>query len=131
MLLPVAHFVLSVATCRAGPGRANTLGLRDGVADLEWIPKPGGDQLVLCSQATKCARVTVDGTTVGLERPGEETWTMPYRGGSVRVIVDGPVLEISTRDGILGGAIEPADIMQPVGRTCSVWSLDLTLATRP
>ena len=52
-----------------------------------------------------------------------ETWSMPWTGAPLRVIVDGPVLEISSHRGILGGAVELAVSMPTVEGSCSAWSL--------
>lgn len=39
---------------------------------------------------------------------GENSWQMPHDGSSVRVIVDGPALEISTRTGVIAAPITQA-----------------------
>ena len=40
-------------------------------------------------------------------RVGGEAWSMPA-GGDIRVVLDGPVLEVSSSAGVLGAAILPA-----------------------
>jgi beta-fructofuranosidase len=39
---------------------------------------------------------------------GGSTWRMPYADGPVRVVVDGPIIEVSSRAGVLAAAIRPA-----------------------
>lgn len=38
---------------------------------------------------------------------GAETWRMPYVADPVRIIADGPILEVSSRAGVLAAAIRP------------------------
>lgn len=91
--------------------------------DLEWAPATSGDQLVLASAGGKNARLTVAAGSLSLERPGLESWSMPWGGEPVRVIVDGPVVEISSRHGIIGGPIEPSTTWHPVEGDCNGWIL--------
>ena len=109
-----------VLTARAGP-----IGTTDisGAVDIEWMPAPGGDQMVLSAARGKTACLRVDDHAVSLERPGQETWFMPWAGGQLRVVIDGPVIEVSSADGILGGAIDPSTSWLPVSGTCTAWSL--------
>jgi beta-fructofuranosidase len=52
-------------------------------------------------------------------RVGDEEWSMPA-DGDIRVLLDGPVLAVSTRSGVLGTAITPGGdtfvVHPPVGR---------------
>jgi beta-fructofuranosidase len=91
--------------------------------DLEWMPSPDGDVLTLGSENGETVRISTCNGLVTLERPGLDTWTMPWSGGQVRVLIDGPVLEICTADGILGGSIEPSKTWLPVSGTATAWSL--------
>jgi beta-fructofuranosidase len=68
--------------------------------DAIWTP---GRSLVIQHGSAETARVTVDRATLTLQ-VGRESWRMPYVGGSVRVVVDGPILEVSSRCGVIGGA---------------------------
>ncbi|GAA4742082.1 hypothetical protein GCM10023350_28560 [Nocardioides endophyticus] len=99
------------------PGESTT------AIDLEWTPSAEADQLTLSSETGKSVRISTGNGLVTFERPGHETWTMPWSGGRVRVLVDGPTLEISTADGILGGPIEPSTTWLPVSGTATAWSL--------
>ncbi len=92
--------------------------------DVEWSPTRGGDQLVLTSGAGKTGCLTaVDGAVI-LERPGLEGWSMPWSGGSLRVVVDASVVEVSSADGILGGPIDPTTGWQRPTGDCAAWVLD-------
>lgn len=91
--------------------------------DLEWTPARNGDQLVLSAAAGKTASVRAADSTVSLERPGQDTWTMPWQGEPLRVLVDGPVIEISSVHGILGGPIEPTTTWHPTVGECTAWTL--------
>jgi beta-fructofuranosidase len=91
--------------------------------DLEWTPAAPGDQLSLGAEIGKTGCLTVTDDTVSLERPGQDTWTMPWSGEQLRVIVDGPVIEISSVRGVLGGAIEPTDRWQQAAGDCRAWTL--------
>ena len=91
--------------------------------ELEWTPQATGDQLTLASSLGKTVRLDVRDGVLSLERPGQETWSMPWPGDRVRVVVDGPVIEVSCSGGILGAAIEPADSwLAPTG-PCVAWTL--------
>lgn len=92
--------------------------------DIEWSPAAGEDQLVLTSDTGKTGCLTAADGRIGIERPGQETWSMPWSGGTVRVVVDGSVVELSSEDGILGGPIGPTSGWQTPTGKCSAWALD-------
>lgn len=74
--------------------------------DATWTPKDETSSLKVFS-GSDCVlqvRTTADELTASVKG---ETWAMPYSGGAVRIILDGPVAELSTADGILGCAIAP------------------------
>ncbi len=74
--------------------------------DVTWTPK-GEDtsiQVVSGSERVLQVRTTANELSAYVK---EEMWTMPYSGGNVRMILDGPVAEVSTIDGLLGFAIAP------------------------
>lgn len=72
-------------------------------ADLVWHP---GTRWVLASGDAAVATITVSGDMVGLV-VGERSWRMPYTGGLLRIVVDGPILEVSTRAGVIAASIRP------------------------
>ncbi len=112
-------YVLSVEAGRLvatpHPGLADRRGrspepdpdLAAGPVDLEWSPHPDGDRLELVAGSGASTCLEVDHGTVTLRRPGREDWAMPWSGGDLRVLVDGPVVEVASADGVLGGAVEP------------------------
>jgi beta-fructofuranosidase len=65
-----------------------------------------------------------------IARTRDETWKMPYSGSKVHMILDGPVVELSTSDGLLGFAIAssgesltinaevPSLSIRPLSRSC-------------
>ncbi|MET0526712.1 MAG: glycoside hydrolase family 32 protein [Nocardioides sp.] len=65
------------------------------VTDVEWQPA-ADDELV--PRAGLTLAVAADVLTV---RSGARVATMPWRGGPLRVVVDGPVLEVFGADGVL------------------------------
>lgn len=73
-------------------------------AEALWTP---GRSLIVRQGAVESAKVTVERATLTLH-VGSESWRMPYAGGPVRVVVDGLILEVSSRYGLIGSAI-PAD----------------------
>lgn len=91
--------------------------------DLEWTPSPGGDQLILAAETGKTACLTVAAGSLSLERPGHDAWSMPWSGEKVRVLVDGPVIEISSQRGLLGGPIDPTTTWHQVSGECMAWSI--------
>lgn len=84
--------------------------ITDRVVDLEWTPAAGA-RLVLSAQGTEVASVEVAAGCLVLTRAGEDTWDMPHDGGALRVVIDGPVIEVVGPHGVLGGAIAPADAL--------------------
>lgn len=92
--------------------------------DMEWSPAAGGDQLILTSGAGKTGRLTAADGRVTIERPGLDAWSMPWSGGTVRVVVDGSVVEVSSEDGILGSPIDPTSGWQSPTGICTAWVVD-------
>jgi beta-fructofuranosidase len=74
--------------------------------DATWTPRGEASSIKVLSGSDYVlqVRTTADKLTA---RVKGETWAMPYSGGDVRMILDGPVAELSTVDGILGFAIAP------------------------
>jgi len=104
--------------------RRDLLGAGADVAafDLEWRPITG-DQLTLDSPAGESVRFTVEDRRIVMERPGHKPCSMPWSGGDVRVIADGPVVEVSSAGGLVGGPIEPASTWASRPGSCTAWSL--------
>lgn len=92
--------------------------------DMEWSPAPGGDQLVLTSGAGKTGCLTAADGGVTLERPGLDAWSMPWSGGTIRVVLDASVVEVSSEDGILGSPIDPTSGWQRPTGPCTGWVID-------
>lgn len=82
------------------PGSA-TIGL---AADVLWAR---GSRLDLTSSGSVVATIEVRDHVLSLT-VGEKTWRMPYVNGSVRIIADGPVLEVSSRAGLIAAVIRPS-----------------------
>lgn len=85
---------------RRPPLNDNTVGCV--AADVSWT----GTHLAISSAGRDVAALTVDTTTLSL-RVGDESWSMPFDRGHVRVIIDGPIMEISTPCGVMAAAIQP------------------------
>jgi beta-fructofuranosidase len=77
----------------------------DGLAAyVDWAPQPAGDLLTVRSGEQVVFTITIaDGAlTLGVH---DEHWSMPFDGGDVVVVVDGPIVEIVSGRGIIGSAI--------------------------
>ena len=72
-------------------------------ADVTW---EGGRRLVIASAGVAMAQLSVSDETLALA-VGNARWSMPFGGGAVRIVADGPVLELSTRSGLIAAAIQP------------------------
>ena len=73
-------------------------------ADIDWdastgdlVVESGGAAVVRVTRSPESAMVAV----------GEETWTLPA-SGTLRAILDGPVLEVSSPSGLFATAVSPA-----------------------
>lgn len=72
-------------------------------ADIEWMPDADG--LRIASGGDTVASLELSGDAL-VVRVGETAHSVPV-AGAVRVIVDGPVLEVSSRGGLLGVPVAP------------------------
>jgi beta-fructofuranosidase len=81
-------------------GDAGAGGWLPSAADLEWRPQPGADQELRISGAGEVLTLTSSDTGVAVER-GSDRWTIPDATGDMRIVVDGPVVEIFTDTGVL------------------------------
>lgn len=86
-------------TLAAGGG---TLPLGSPV-DVEWSTAPGA-VLRLADDRGPAAQLEVDGDAV-VVRAGTRTCRVPLAGSQVRVLLDGPVLEVFTTGGVLGAPV--------------------------
>lgn len=80
-------------------------------ADAVW---DRGTRFDLASGGAGVATIHVRDQVLSLT-VGESTWRMPHAGGPVRVVVDGPIIEVSSRAGVLAAAIRPAGDSLSVG----------------
>ncbi|MEO2131166.1 MAG: glycoside hydrolase family 32 protein [Microbacterium sp.] len=96
-------------------GPAATTGKVAGLAaDIEWGNGGAGDLVISSGDATVVTlRRDADTITIHLE---DSTVALPVEG-LVRVIVDGPVLEVSSVAGVAGAAIAPAETDLTVSST--------------
>ena len=69
-----------------------------------WSPAPS-DELQISSAGGPVATLRVAGGELAVQ-VGSEQWAMPVTG-DIRVLLDGPVLEVSSSAGMLGAAIAP------------------------
>ncbi|KHK96579.1 glycosyl hydrolase family 32 [Microbacterium mangrovi] len=91
-----------VAAHRSGPvadGRTDGLG-----ADIVW--RAGDGSVAISSGGEETAQIIRTGGSASIVIGGRE-WSVPVRGG-IRVVLDGPVLELSSDAGLFGAAISPA-----------------------
>ena len=55
---------------------------------------------------------------------GEDSWDMPYDGSPVRVLLDGPIAEVSTRSGVSQIEAVTADVVDTIGADKSFMATD-------
>ncbi len=91
--------------------------------DVEWAPEASGDRLVLTGDDRETARLVVTDDAVRLERPDAAPWSMPWDGEPLRVIVDGPVLEVVSSRGLLGGPVGAVSTFRVAGGVVRAWAL--------
>ena len=95
-----------------------------GAADVRWSPQVG-DQLVVRADDRELVRIETDESSLTVTAAAEP-WSMPYSGGDVRLLLDGPIAEISTRDGVLGTPMHPtgsSTVVSASGVQATVWQL--------
>ena len=73
----------------------STLGAVDGVVDVQWDPTVG-ERL----EPARGLTLVVGGDLLTVQSGAREA-TMPWSGGPLRVVLDGPVLEVFGVDGVL------------------------------
>jgi beta-fructofuranosidase len=113
-----------LADYRADPAPSGHV---DGlVAEAAWVPQDGS-ALRCLSGGAELFRLRFGPDGLVLDH-GQESWAMPYDGGPVRLIVDGPVVEVSARLGLLALPLAPAgpDLdLTADGGELTVWPLDV------
>jgi beta-fructofuranosidase len=88
-------------------GEPAKLGVPLGTAaDIVWTPAVNAARLVLGADGQPRLVLTAADDVLTLESEGA-SWSMPFEGEAVRVILDGPVVEISTSTGLLASAVTP------------------------
>jgi len=83
-------------------------GLAGLAGDVTWH-SAGDDELRISSGNRVAATLLVEGEALTVS-VGAESWNLPAAegpSGDIRIILDGPVLEVSTTAGVFGTAIEP------------------------
>ena len=73
-------------------------------ADIAWTPAGDTARLEIGVDGRQAMSVTVRQTELTVHTDNGE-WSMPFAGGDVRVLLDGPVVELSTASGLLGVAV--------------------------
>ena len=105
-------------------GGVSPNGLVEGLAaDVVWTP---GNTLTIGSGGKELVSLVVDESTLTLQQ-GSRVWSMPYVASELRIIVDGPVLEVVSPSGLISCAVTPegADLEFLVdGGAITVWTLE-------
>ncbi len=93
-------------------------------ADIEWEPGTTGE-LEVTNGKGRLLRISVSGRELILTTEGG-TETMPFAGGPVRIVLDGPIAEVATSAGLLGVVLpSPHDglIVQASEGELTAWPL--------
>jgi beta-fructofuranosidase len=99
---------------RSLEGAANAL-------DIDWNPNlHAADEvarlLLRASDGTVRAEIEVSAVRLTASRSGgttTESWAMPYPGGPIRIVVDGPVLEVFTSSAMMGIPVPASGWLRP------------------
>lgn len=96
----------ALAAARSGPGRTVGASTPSGAAvDVEWaVDGERTATLTVRDDVGPLLTLTADDGALAL-RTGAGTTAAPFAGGRVRVLVDGPTLEVFTDDGVLGAPL--------------------------
>ena len=112
----------ALATYRGG---ISPSGVVQGLAaDVVWNP---GNSLWIRSGGEDVAQIIVEHQFLVLASAGKR-WEMPYNPAPIRIIVDGPVVEVVSPEGVLGCPISPqGDTLEfsSDGGDATVWPLEL------
>lgn len=88
---------------RAAPNGKTVEGL---AADVQWTPSKN-DVLTVRSGDSDLCTISVGGDTL-LIRSGREQSEMPYNGGPLRLLLDGPSIELSGLSGVIAVSLDPS-----------------------
>jgi beta-fructofuranosidase len=96
-------------------------------ADVVWTPDGSASVLSVLSDDEEIVRLEMRrDTIVAVCQSGE--WEFPYDGGNVRVVIDGPVVEVSSAGGIFGVAVRQTgtslSVAPSTGSTCVTRTLE-------
>jgi beta-fructofuranosidase len=77
--------------------------------DVEWSPRRDADStLLLCDrQDETLAVIHASDDSLTLSVAGEDASTMPWPGGEVRLLLDGPIVEIFCGGALMASAVSP------------------------
>lgn len=93
----------------------------DGPVDVSWTPGDG-DELRLLADGGVAVSVTRHRDALGIT-VGDQSWEVPVEG-PVRLVLDGPVLELSSGGGIFACPVPPGvDALQADGAAPTVWRI--------
>lgn len=95
----------AVAAARTGRSTATRAGAVEVplVVDLEWLLDSPASEATLVAAGDDGAHVRLEAHSAELTATvGDASWTMPLVDAAVRVVIDGPVVEIFTTAGVLG-----------------------------
>ena len=81
----------------------------------------GGSAMTFTDASGEVARIGLAGKQLTVVSQTGDNWTMPYNGGRVRAILDGPILEVCTDDGL--GAIHLGAEIGGVAIACTAGEL--------
>lgn len=101
-------------------GAVSAAGVDGPAADIVWSPAPEGELTV--DAVGLVVKAASDELTLCV---GDGQWTMPYRG-EVRIVVDGPAVEVSSAGGVFALAVDANDesiVARSASGTLSVWPL--------
>jgi beta-fructofuranosidase len=92
--------------------------------DATWCPAPGGELRLLAGSGAPVVVLRRDGDRLTVDAGAGGTAEMPCGGSPLRVVLDGPVLEVAGDAGLVAVAV-PAGrgTVHPVGDDLDWWSL--------
>ena len=92
--------------------------------DIVWHPSPTGELRLVDDADASVAILRRDGDRVTVAAGTSVTAEMPCTGGVLRIVLDGPVLEIAGTDGLLAVPVTGGSgVVHPLGEAVEWWSL--------